>query len=581
MDGAAPSHSRARRGGRRRLVLVEVVVVTSVLTACSHLATRSRVVGVDSGLPFAGDAGRPGVAHATPDAARAALDELSLRVAACADHDAAVGWPWPRAPGWEPAVAALLALDLYARGAAGPARAVLRHATKEAGDSAGDAASVTSASGSRGPPHGRRERASSAAVAAITNPLNTDAVCDLLFGDVDAPFWAAASALADRSVACGAARARPRILFAMHNLLMEGSSLVATTWIEYMLRVLRLQVWVQAPPGSCGQPLAARLRGAGATVECGPRLAPDGFDAVYINTIVSWFEPPGDDAWLARTIWWVHESTRREYFPQFPLTPRLLPRAALRVFVSNANRAAYADLGSPRDVVVYNAAPRWRVTGPAARADREAVLGAAPGDVVFIMLGTFNGDRHQDDFVRAGLRVLGAGAGGARARFALVGLTGENPAAEARVRALVDGSRFADRFALLPKVDHERALAALAAADVVVSVSDHESFGMTILEGMAAGLPVVAHKVDGVPEVAYAGAADVDPGDEAAFAAALAGLLPGEARASHARAALDRARFFDGRTFYARHALALSSVLGGAAGGGGGSASRGDHAAER
>jgi hypothetical protein len=47
----------------------------------------------------------------------------------------------------------------------------------------------------------------------------------------------------------------------------------------------------------------------------------------------------------------------------------------------------------------------------------------------------------------------------------------------------------------------------------------------------------VAHKVGGVPEVAYAGAADVDPGDDAAFAAALAGLLPGEARASHARAA--------------------------------------------
>jgi len=320
-------------------------------------------------------------------------------------------------------------------------------------------------------------------------------------------------------------------------------------------------VTVAAPPGSCGQPLAARLRAAGAAVGCGPRLEPAGHDVVYVNTIVSWFEPPDDEGWLDRTIWWVHESTRDEYFPRFPRTPRLLPRAARRVFVSRANRDAYADLKSEDDVVIYNPAPERVEAGPTAAADRASLLGALPGDVVFIMLGTFNGDRHQADFVRAGLKVLAAGGAGGAARFALVGLTGENAAAEAAVRALVDGSPHASRFALLPKVDHAAALRALAVADVVVSVSDHESFGMTILEGMAAGLPVLTQQVDGVPEVVYREATGVDPTDAGAFAAALAALLPPAARARHAAAARDRARFFDGRAFRARHAATLSAAL--------------------
>ena len=49
---------------------------------------------------------------------------------------------------------------------------------------------------------------------------------------------------------------------------------------------------------------------------------------------------------------------------------------------------------------------------------------------------------------------------------------------------------------------------------------------MALLEAMAAGVPAVATRVGGVPEIAVDGTAQlVDPGDDAALAAAIERLL--------------------------------------------------------
>ncbi len=90
---------------------------------------------------------------------------------------------------------------------------------------------------------------------------------------------------------------------------------------------------------------------------------------------------------------------------------------------------------------------------------------------------------------------------------------------------------------------------ALAAMDIFVLPSLNEGQGRAAVEAMAAGLPVIASEVGGLPEVLDGGGAGllVPPGDPAALAAALDELLSSPAR----RAALAEA----GRRRVSRYGL--------------------------
>jgi glycosyltransferase involved in cell wall biosynthesis len=85
---------------------------------------------------------------------------------------------------------------------------------------------------------------------------------------------------------------------------------------------------------------------------------------------------------------------------------------------------------------------------------------------------------------------------------------------------------------------------AYSTADLLVAPSRSETYGMTVTEALAHGLPVIAADVGGLPE-ALGSAADgsrpgqlVPPGDPAALAAALAGWLDDERHPDRLRAAV-------------------------------------------
>jgi len=86
----------------------------------------------------------------------------------------------------------------------------------------------------------------------------------------------------------------------------------------------------------------------------------------------------------------------------------------------------------------------------------------------------------------------------------------------------------AKRVVTLGTVPHDELPAYFAAADVFVSpATGQESFGVVLLEAMAAGVPVVASDIPGYREVVR-DAEDgllVRPGDAAALAAAVRGVL--------------------------------------------------------
>jgi glycosyltransferase involved in cell wall biosynthesis len=84
---------------------------------------------------------------------------------------------------------------------------------------------------------------------------------------------------------------------------------------------------------------------------------------------------------------------------------------------------------------------------------------------------------------------------------------------------------------LLGQVERERVRAAMQACDVYCLPSYDEPFGMSALEAMACGKPVVATRAGGLGHlVPEQGGYKVPPGDSAALAAALQAMLESPSR---------------------------------------------------
>jgi glycosyltransferase involved in cell wall biosynthesis len=120
-------------------------------------------------------------------------------------------------------------------------------------------------------------------------------------------------------------------------------------------------------------------------------------------------------------------------------------------------------------------------------------------------------------------------------------LVGDGP----RLAALQESARrlsISDRVKLMPPREDLRPL--LHQASLLVLSSRTEALPNVILEAMAAGLPVVATRVGGVPELVFHGRTGwlVNPGDAPALAAALSRVLADpDARQTLGRAGRERA----------------------------------------
>ena len=108
----------------------------------------------------------------------------------------------------------------------------------------------------------------------------------------------------------------------------------------------------------------------------------------------------------------------------------------------------------------------------------------------------------------------------------------------------------------------EAALPALySAADLFVWPAVNEAYGMALLAAQAAGLPVVAGRERGVPQVVVDGLTGllIPPGDDQAFATAVAALL-GDAERRAIMGAAAAARIRDGHSLEAAGTVLASAI---------------------
>ncbi len=208
-------------------------------------------------------------------------------------------------------------------------------------------------------------------------------------------------------------------------------------------------------------------------------------------------------------------------------------RAAARVIcVSGAMRDRLADLGvaAERLVVIPNGVDLERFT-PRERAAARAEIAAALGPAVaggergplLVFAGELLPVKQVDRLLRA-VKELAAGAA-APLRVALA-LAGGGPE-EDRLRTLARELGLGDAVVFTGQRPHAEMPAWLAAADLLVLPSASEGLPLVVPEALAAGTPVVASRVGGIPECVAEGVTGVlvPPEGDAELAAGLRAAL--------------------------------------------------------
>jgi glycosyltransferase involved in cell wall biosynthesis len=244
-------------------------------------------------------------------------------------------------------------------------------------------------------------------------------------------------------------------------------------------------------------------------------LAHGGDPLKYLATALLRGSPPVVYRRIGATPHWMAGRSRRSAYG-------LLIRRATRVIaVAEAMRRQLVDgsgVQTDRVVVIPNGVDPERVRPARGRAATRSELGLADDAPVILSLGALTGEKDPLTVVRVAAEVVRAVP---EARHLLVG---EGPL---RSETQTEAARLGlgDRLLMLgPRSDVGDLL---AAADLLLLPSRTEGLPAVAVEAGLAGLPVVASRVGGVPEVVERDVTGllVEPGDVAGFVAAVAGLL--------------------------------------------------------
>jgi glycosyltransferase involved in cell wall biosynthesis len=198
---------------------------------------------------------------------------------------------------------------------------------------------------------------------------------------------------------------------------------------------------------------------------------------------------------------------------------RVIPMGVGAPFLGEGERTVLSERGDGSST--GQAFPGGRSEIPAGRA-RLAVIGQlrSEGKQILLYAGGFNATKNVP-FLFAALAALPE-------PDTVLCLVGDPGPAAAGLREAASGHGVAGRVRFLGRLDDDELAAAYRAADLFVSASLYEGFGLPALEAMACGCPVAALACGTVPEVLSGAAASVQEKDAGALAAAIRRILASE-----------------------------------------------------
>ncbi len=349
----------------------------------------------------------------------------------------------------------------------------------------------------------------------------------------------------------------PRILYMANAFSVGGAETLA---LELIRRLHPARFEFEALLLKERGTLADELAAAGVRVESGvlrARLDPLGplrlarrlsgrrFDLLFVE--------PGRNALLlaalarrlarARAVAsWVHATGKWGRSSQFNATERWFLRrleAVVAIAETQRDHLARDERLNPENlVVIHNGIDTERFRPrPDLRAAARAALGLADGDFAIGIVASLTPEKAHGVLVEAAARLR---ADGVPARLLVVGEGPERPAIEA---AIANAGLAGDASLLGLRRDLERALYPALDLQVLVSHPFRETLPISLMEGMACGLAVVATRVGSVPDLVLDGETGfvVSPGDSGALAGAIHALVrhPGR-RAAYGDAGRER-----------------------------------------
>jgi len=225
------------------------------------------------------------------------------------------------------------------------------------------------------------------------------------------------------------------------------------------------------------------------------------------------------------------------------VVPRSVGRADFLLADSESTRRDLVELlGVPPDrvQVIYGGVDAMFAPVEDAEALRRAREKYARGRPFILAVGTLEPRKNYPTLIRAFARARQA----ARLPHALV-IVGRKGWVYEPIFAAVDDLGLHDEVIFPGFVPDEELPALYNAADVLVTPSFYEGFGLPALEAMACGTPVIVSDVSSLPEVVGEAGVRIDPRDEAGLAEAIVRVVGDSAlRAGLREAGLRRAREF-------------------------------------